>query len=57
MYIIAAILGILFWGFILVKTFKSNNAICHFIQRLVIGGICFAIITIGPTLYWRLING
>lgn len=57
MYIIAAILGILFWGFILVKTFKSNNTICHFIQRLVIGGICFAIITIGPTLYWRLING
>lgn len=57
MHIIAAILGILFWGFILVKIFKSNNAICQFIQRLVIGGICFAIITIGPTLYWRLING
>lgn len=57
MHIIAVILGILFLGFSLFKIFKSDNSICQFIQRLIIGAICLAIITIGPVLYWRLING
>lgn len=57
MHIIAAILGVLFWGFVLVKIFKSNSPLCQFIQRLIIGAICLTIINIGPILYWRLIDG
>lgn len=57
MQIIAAILGVIFWGLILVKIFKSNNPICLFIQRMLIGAICFVIITAGPTLYMRFVEG